>query len=116
MARLSALIGICFMLVGVLSYTLPQQQEFYRLLPSFVGVLISIFGLAGIWRINGYNELLYANVVSCVMLLVYCVARVGPDLLHVTPTYTELIADLSVLGYALTFVHVARKQFTSTAS
>ena len=112
MARISALIGIGFMLVGALSYALPQQQEVYRLVPSLVGILISLFGMISLAKAHDESKLMFANFVNCILLIVYSVLSIAPDFANISRSAVELTADISVIGFALIFLYVACRSFT----
>lgn len=106
MLRLCALLGIGFMLVGVLAYCLPQQQEIYWRIPVFIGFLTSAKGFE---RVNPDGGLTVANVVALVLLAAYSVVRLIPTSTHLSQNYIEWIADLSLIGYAVILLYAARK-------
>jgi hypothetical protein len=111
MARISALIGIGFMLVGALAYALPQQQEAYRLVPAFVGIIISLFGMISLAQTHAEADLMFANFVNCALLVVYSVMLIAPDFANFSRNTVELTADISLICFAGIFLYVARRAF-----
>lgn len=106
MARITALIGIGFMLVGALAYALPQQQNVYWLIPAFIGVLTSASGFYQIYPDRGIT---FANLGAVVLLAVYSVVRLKPDILQLSNSHIELIADISIIGYAIVLIYALRR-------
>ncbi len=74
LARLSAISGIGFMLVGALAYGVPLEQVPFRLIPAFAGMAIAIGGVVCLTHVKEARGMLLSNIVGSLLLLVYGLA------------------------------------------
>ncbi len=79
MVRIRILLGIGFMLVGALAYALPPVLVEYRLLPSLVGVFVSLWSLVVLRYEPARQPTTLLTYFSAFLLIVYSLGELFPE-------------------------------------
>jgi len=109
MNKLSILIGIGFMLVGALAYTIPEEEGDVRhLVPAFSGFVIALVGLRGLRGEATSPEITFANMIGCFLLITYGVLRLMTDNI-LSAKGVELLCNLVVIAYSMLFIFKAKQ-------
>lgn len=111
MARLSILVGIGLMMVGILSYALLPERESAGLVPAIAGVIMALGGWITIHRDGLRKHLMHVNALIALILLVWVAVKIPADWEGYSQQQSFFVADIDVLCLSAVFVYCAVKSF-----
>ena len=110
MQRLSILIGIGLMLVGSMSYALPDFQDASALFPAIAGIVIATVAFICRHHDRVAKYLIYVNGMASVLLLVWACLRVAVDMFFPRSDSLMLATDLDTIGLSCVLLFYTMKK------
>lgn len=110
MYKVSVWLGIGILLVTALNYGLPMEQNAWRLVPALVGAAIAAVGLVGLRGEKVSETLRIANMISCILLVIYSSLQVIPAVLMSGTDGVEYAANLSLILSAVIYILVTANE------
>lgn len=111
MARISIIIGIGMMLAGALGYTLAHTQSTTALIPSFIGIFMSVSGLLAQQNPKLRPLLMHLNTILAVIAMLGAASRVPYAMLEPKTYEVQLISLAYIVFLGATYLFLAIQSF-----